>query len=172
MQRHEVAVVHAVAERGQPRAVAPGPAADVGDDARRSRQVAGDDLLRPGELQRAGATVEPVALLAELVVGVQRRSLVGSHTQSVTHCAYSGDGLVHQRAQLGGRIEGEAAIPLRAGGLAVAGICRDHGQEAVRIGVRGSASTALASCSRAAVTAASRSSSLAPADALNSRNPE
>ena len=81
MQRHEVAVMHAVAERGKPCAVAPGPAADVGDHARRSRQVAGDDLLRPGELQRAGAAVEPVALLAQLVVGVQRRTLVGSHTK-------------------------------------------------------------------------------------------
>ena len=82
------------------------------------------------------------------------------------------DRLVDQGAQLGGRIEGEAAISLGAGALAVAGICRDHGEEAVRIGVLRVDLDRSGQLFSPAAIAASRSSSLAPADALNSRNPE
>jgi hypothetical protein len=76
VQRHEIAVAHRVAEAGQPHGVAPWTAADIGDDARRSRQVTPDDLLGAGELDRADAPGEPLALGAERVVLVQGAQLV------------------------------------------------------------------------------------------------
>jgi hypothetical protein len=79
VERHQVAVMHTTAEPGQPHGVPAGSAADVGDIARQGRQVTTDDLLGPGELDRSYAAVEPIALQAELVVVVERLSVVGVH---------------------------------------------------------------------------------------------
>ena len=81
VERHQVAVMHAAPEAGQPHGVSTGASADVGNRARQRRQVATDDLLRTGELDRSHAVVEPIALQAELVVLVQRSSLVSVHTR-------------------------------------------------------------------------------------------
>ena len=62
VERHQVVVVHAAAESGEPHGVPAGAAADVGNRAREWRQVATDDLLRAGELDRSHAVVEPFAL--------------------------------------------------------------------------------------------------------------
>ena len=79
MEWHQVAVVDAAAEFGQPHGVPTGAPADVGNRARQRRQVATDDLLRTGELERSHAVIEPITLQAELVVLVQRPSCVGVH---------------------------------------------------------------------------------------------
>ena len=79
VERHQVAVVHAAAEPGQPHGVPTGAAADIGNRAREWRQVATDDLLRAGELDRSHAGIEPIAFQTELVVVVERLSLVGVH---------------------------------------------------------------------------------------------
>jgi hypothetical protein len=79
VERHEVAVVHAAAEPGQPHGVPTGATSDVGNGAGKWWQVATDDLLRAGELDRSHAGIEPIAFQTELVVLVQRPSLVSVH---------------------------------------------------------------------------------------------
>ena len=53
----------------------------------------------------------------------------------VVRVLWTRDRLVVQGAQLGGRIEGDATVPLGAGSLSVAGVCRDHRQEAAWVGI-------------------------------------
>ena len=90
----------------------------------------------------------------------------------VVRVLWTRDRFVDQGVQLHRRVEIEAAIPLGAGSLAVAGVCRDQRQEAAWSTYYGWTSIALASWPRVAHSAVRRSSALAPVDASNSRNPE
>ena len=59
----------------------------------------------------------------------------GAALAIVVRVLWTRDRLVDQGAQLHGRVEIEAAIPLGAGSLAVAGVCRDHRQEAAWVDI-------------------------------------
>ena len=59
----------------------------------------------------------------------------GAALAIVVRVLWTRDRFVDQGAQLHGRVEIEAAIPLGAGSLAVAGVCRDHRQEAAWVGI-------------------------------------
>jgi hypothetical protein len=71
VHRHQVAVFDPVTSAGQPQRVTPRPAADVGDDRRRIREVTQHDLLGPLEFEYAVRFGQPVAFLVELVIRVQ-----------------------------------------------------------------------------------------------------
>jgi hypothetical protein len=68
VQRHQVPVLDAIAEPGQPQRVPSGTAPDVGDQRRRGRQEPQDDRSRPDELQQPPARAQPVALLPARIV--------------------------------------------------------------------------------------------------------
>jgi hypothetical protein len=82
VERHQVAVLDPVAALGQPERVGARPAADVGDQRRRRREVPQHDLLGALELERAPGPGEAVLFQAEGVVLVQGGVDRGAHRHS------------------------------------------------------------------------------------------
>jgi hypothetical protein len=81
VERYQVAVVDAVAKSGQPHRVPARSTPDVSNIAGDRCQVATDDLLGPGELERANAGVGPITLRTELVVLVHWPARIRLHAQ-------------------------------------------------------------------------------------------
>jgi hypothetical protein len=85
MQWHEVAVLHAVTEPGQPQGVTSRPTADVSHHDGRRWQVAQHDLLAALGLHHAARLAEAVALVPQRVVGQQGSGVRVVHAPSRCH---------------------------------------------------------------------------------------
>jgi hypothetical protein len=85
VERHQVAVLDAVAALGQPQRVASRATADIGDHRGRRRQVPQHDLFGALELDHAARLGEAVPLATQRVVGVQGGVVRVVHDQPRCH---------------------------------------------------------------------------------------